>query len=133
MKQATLAVFFLMLAGCGQAPKPEQAQAPPPAAAASTAAPYLLSLNPVGTTESVAFNKQPDGSSAFAVNGKGFVKYAVISANGEQLDTAFGNSGWLTARMPPSLYEKAGVVTIKVINPNGKESNTIGFKVAPKK
>src|SRR4051812_18658067 len=72
MKQAMLAVLFLTLAGCGQAPKPEQAQAPPPAAA-NTAAPYLLSLNPIGTTESVAFNKQPDGSSAFAVNGKGFV------------------------------------------------------------
>jgi hypothetical protein len=133
MKQASLAVLFLTLAGCGQAPKTEQTAASVPAPAASTAAPYLLSLNPVGTTENVAFNKQPDGSSAFAANGKGFERYAVIFANGERLDTSYGNSGWLTARIPPSMYQKAGVVTIKVVNPNGKESNTVAFKVnAPK-
>ena len=57
----------------------------------------------------------------------------MITANGKKLPTAFGNSGWLTAEMPSALYEKPGVVTIKVVNSNGKESNPFDFKVTAAK
>ena len=97
------------------------------------AAPYLLVVTPRGTVEKTSFNKQPDGGSAFAANGKGFDPHAVITANGRKLPTAFGNSGWLTSEMPSELYEKAGVVTIKVLDSNGKESNSFDFKVTAAK
>src|SRR5437899_1809312 len=122
MKSIFLAAVMLMSIGC----RHQAAEDPSgPPAAASTAAPYVLSVAPPGTIEGTKFNPQPDGSSAFAVNGKNFDRYAVITANGETLETAYGNSGWLTARMPSSLFEKAGPVVIKVVNQNGKESNSV--------
>jgi hypothetical protein len=130
MKQNLLIPIFLLLAGCGEPQEPRQAAAPPPA---SKPAPYLLVVTPRGTTERAAFNRQPDGGSAFSVTGKGFDPYAVITANGQKLTTIFGTSGWLTSEMPGPLYEKAGVVTIKVVNSNGKESNSFGFNVTAAK
>ena len=127
MKRILIAPVFLLCGGCGEPQKsgPEAAAVAP----ASMAAPYLLVVTPRGTVEKVGFNTQPDGGSAFAVNGKGFDPHAVITANGRKLPTAFGNSGWLTSEMPGELYEKPGVVTIKVVDSNGKESNPFDFKV----
>jgi hypothetical protein len=125
-----LGTLFLLSAGCGEPQQPEQAAAPPPA---SKPAPYLLIVTPRGTTEKTAFNTQPDGVSAFSVTGKGFDPHAVITANGQKLTTIFGDSGWLTSAMPGELYEKAGVVTIKVVNSNGKESNSFDFNVTAAK
>src|SRR5882757_10281056 len=104
MKSIFLAAVMLTLMGCRHQAAEDQSGPPP---AASTAAPYVLSVTPPGTMENTKFNPQPDGSSAFAVNGKGFDRHAVITANGEKLDTSYGNSGWLTARMPPAFFEKA--------------------------
>jgi hypothetical protein len=114
-----------MLAGC--TPKP--ASTPP----VTNYPPYLLVVTPRGTIERTPFNKQPDGKSGFSVTGKGFDPQAVIVANGQKLETVFGNWGWLTSSMPKELYEKAGVVKIKVLNSNGKESNAFDFKVTPAK
>jgi hypothetical protein len=126
-QRALLAAVFLLWTGCGEPEKSGQAVAPPQAA--PKAAPYLLVLEPRGTTEKTSFGTQPDGSSALAVRGKGFDSHAVITANGQRLETVFGNSGWLTTTMPCLLYEKSGVVSIKVVNPDGRESNPVDFKV----
>jgi hypothetical protein len=126
-----LAPVFLLLAGCGGSQQSEQAAGPP--LAMRNAAPYLLYVTPREAIEKTPFNVQPDGGSAFSATGKGFDPHATITANGEKLKTTFGNSGWLTAEMPAGLVEKIGVVTIRVVNPNGKESNSVDFRVTPKK
>ncbi len=130
MKRILLVPVVFWMIGCSEPPKPEQAV---PAAAVSDAAPSLVSIGPSGTVVAAKFNAQADGSSAFSVNGKGFVRGAVVTANGQKLVTVFGNEGWLTAIMPADLYEKPGVMAIKVVNPNGKESNSSGFTVTAKK
>jgi hypothetical protein len=131
VKRILVVPLFLLCSGCGEPQKSAPAATSP--APASMAAPYLLVVTPRGTVEKTSFNKQPDGGSAFAANGKGFDPLAVITANGRKLPTAFGNSGWLTSEMPTDLYEKAGVVTIKVVDSNGKESNPFDFKVTAAK
>ena len=130
MKRILLAPLLFWMAGCGEPAKPGQAA---PAAAVSDVAPYLLSVGPSGTVEAAKFNVQADGSSAFSVTGKGFVRGAAIAANGQKLATVFGNAGWLTATMPAVFYEKPGIVAIKVISPSGKESNSADFTVTAKK
>ena len=130
MRRTLLAVVFLSCASCGEPEKPAQPVAPAPGA--FKAAPYLLTLAPLGTVERTPFNAQPDGASALAVRGKGFDAHAVITANGRRLETVFGNSVWLTTKMPNGLYERAGMVSIKVVNPDGKESNPVYFKVTAK-
>ena len=132
MKRILLTPVLFWIVGCAEPPKPEQA-APAAAATVSDAAPYLLAVVPPETVEGAKFNAQADGSSAFSVTGKGFDRASVITANGQQMATVFGNAGWLTATMPVGLYEKPGTVAIKVVNPNGKESNSFDFKVTAKK
>ena len=131
MTRTLLGPLLMLWAGCGKPQRSGQAATAP--SPVSMRAPYLLVVTPRETVEKTAFNIQPDGGSAFAVNGKGFDPHAVITVNGEKLRTAFGNSGWLTAEMPGALYEKPGVVTIKVVNSNGKESNSFDFKVTAAK
>ena len=128
----TSAALFLVafLVACNEAPKTETAVTPVPAA--SAAPPIILSLTPPGTKEKTSYNLQADGSSAFSVTGKGFAVGSTVTANGQKLQTAFGNPTWLTAKMPAELYAKAGAVAIKVINADGKESNSSDFKVDPK-
>ena len=129
MKRILLVSALLWMVGCAE-PKPDQAA---PASAVSDVAPYLLAVAPAGTVEATKFNVQPDGSSAFSVTGKGFVPGSAIVANGQKIATIFGNVGWLTATMPPAIFEKPGTVAIKVVNPNGKESNVAQFTVTAKK
>lgn len=129
MNRGSLAVALLLLTGCGEGPMPEQSAAPAPI---TRKPPYLLTVLPMATVEKTPFSVQPDGSSALAVRGKGFDRNAVIMANRQQLKTSFGNSGWLTSKMPAELYEKPGVLSIKVVNPDGKESKPIEFKVVAK-
>jgi len=131
MTRSLLWPLILLCGGCSEPHK--SAPAAITAAPATMRAPYLLVVTPRGTVEKTPFNKQPDGGSAFAANGKGFDPLAVITANGRKLPTAFGNSGWLTSEMPRELYEKPGVVTIKVVDSNGKESNSFDFKVTAAK
>ena len=130
MKRILLAPVLLWMVGCGEPPKTEKAA---PAAAVNDVAPYLLTVGPTGTVAATKFNVQADGSSAFSVTGRGFEPGSVITANGQKMATVFGNTGWLTATMPDGLYEKPGVVTIKVVNLNGKESNSSSFTVTAKK
>ncbi len=131
MKRLLFAPAFLLLAGCSEPSKPEQTATPAPVV--NTVEPVVASVSPAGTTEKTVFNPQPDGIAAFSVNGKSFEPGAFISANGQKLDTAFGNPGWVTAKMSAEFYAKPGKVAITVTNPNGKISNSVDFKVAPKK
>ncbi|MEZ5403068.1 MAG: hypothetical protein R2729_25540 [Bryobacteraceae bacterium] len=104
-------------------------QTPPPAVAAPP--PTLSSVDPPGTRAGLAFNKQPDGSSALAATGSGFAPGAAITANGQRLETVFGNEGWLTANVPASIYATAGRVPIVVVNPDGAASAPVDFIVRP--
>lgn len=130
MKRILLISAMFWMVGCSEPTKPEAAA---PAAAVPDVAPSLLTVTPSATEASTKFNVQSDGTSAFSVNGKGFVRGATIVANGEKLTAIFGNDGWMTSTMPPDLYAKPGVVTVKVVNPSGKESNAVEFTVMPKK
>jgi len=130
MKRILLICAMFWMVGCSEPTKQEQAA---PVAAVSVVAPSLLTVTPAATEAATKFNVQTDGTSAFSVNGKGFESGAVIVANGQKLPAVFGNPGWMTSTMPSELYQKPGVVAIKVVNPNGKESNTVEFTVIPKK
>ena len=131
MKRNLVVPLLLLCASCGE---PQKSGSAATAAAPMTKAfPYLLVVTPRGTVEKTPFNIQADGGSAFSANGKGFDPHAVITANGRKLPTSFGNSGWLTSEMPSELYEKPGVVTIKVLDSNGQESNSFDFKVTAAK
>jgi len=97
------------------------------------AAPYLLVVMPRETIAKTQFHVPRHGGPGFAARGQGFDPHPVITANGRKLPTAFGDSGWLTSEMPSDLYEKPGLVTIKVMDSNGKESNSFDFKVTAAK
>jgi hypothetical protein len=128
MRFLLLTVVLGGLCGCSDPTTPDSNPLPQPAA---TASPHIDSITPAGTAAGVVFNRQPDGSAAFSVNGSGFAAGAVITANGEKLTTAFGNAGWVTAVMPRNFYAQAGRVAIQVTNPDGATSNTLDFEVKP--
>ena len=123
-------IMILFGTGCGEPQNPQPAVVRP--RPARKPAPYLLYVVPAGTKEGVPFNLQPGGDSALAVIGKGFDRLAVITAGGRKLDTSYGNSGWLTTGLPNELYQKPGTVEIRVLNPDGRASNPVEFKVTAK-
>jgi hypothetical protein len=98
----------------------------------NSSGPALTLAQPQETTVKTGFVVQPNGLSAMSLTGKNFEPGAIIFANGRRLETTFGNSGWMTALFPADLYATAGVVEVKVVNPDGKASNTINFLVRPK-
>lgn len=117
-----------LLSGCGSS---QQQAAPPSAPAAPTGPPAIAKLVPDGTIEKRAFQVQADGKSAISVEGANFTHGSAVVANGIKLNTAFGNAGWVSAEVPPEIFAKAGGVAIKVVNPDGRESNSVEFRVAP--
>ena len=129
MNRAFLIPVFILLAGCGGTERTAPAADP----AVNKPAPVVTALSPPGTVENVPFNVQSNNESAFSINGNGFDHKAAVIANGARLKSAFGNPGWVTAEMPRALFAKPGVVTIKVVNSDGKESNSVDFKIAAAK
>lgn len=129
MKRFVLVPLLFWMVGCSEPPKPQ----PVVSQAVDNVTPSLTVVAPATTTAATKFNVQSDGTSAFGVNGGGFERGSAIVVNGQRLPSIFGNSEWLTATMPAGLYDKPGVLTVKVINPNGKESNSMEFTVTPKK
>lgn len=120
----------LFLIGCGESPRPlPTASTQSPAFHFTGEAPELTSIDPASTKEKVKFNVQPNGMAALSVVGKHFEPQSVIVADGTKLLTAFGNTEWVSAEVPPSLYEKQHVISIKMVNRDGKKSNVGEFKV----
>lgn len=130
MRRSTLAAILCaaLLTGCGTS---QQQAASPSASSAPAGPPAIAKLVPDGTTERRPFQVQSDGKSAISVEGANFTHGSAVVANGIKLNTAFGNAGWVSAEVPPEIFAKAGGVAIKVVNPDGKESNSVEFRVAP--
>lgn len=122
-------LLFAFLAACG--PSPQTGAQPAPGSPALK--PVISSLTPAGTVEKTPFQVQPDGTSAISVTGQNFEAGTVVFANGQKLDSVFGNPTWVTATMPPQLFAKAGIVAIKVIASDGKESDPVNFEVSARR
>jgi hypothetical protein len=86
---------------------------------------------PPRTRAGVGFQIQPNGSSAVSVRGKGFRRGAVVVLGGRRLETTYGNAGWITATVPRDLYSAPGVLELRVVNADGKPSNTASFEIRP--
>lgn len=126
----SIAAFTLFLAGCGESPRPGPTAAQTaPALNFTGEAPELVGMDPAGAKENIRFNVQKNGMAAFSVIGKHFEPRSVIVADGTKLLTAFGNPEWVSAEVPASLYQKAHVISVKVVNRDGKESNPGEFKI----
>lgn len=70
----------------------------------------------------MAFNPQPNGNSAIAVVGAGFVRGDQVHWGDRPLKTVFGNENNLTAEVPKDLLDRVGEVTISVRNPADQQS-----------
>jgi hypothetical protein len=87
-----------------------------------TPPPILTSLSP---SSAVA------GSQAFTltVNGGNFVNGAVVTWNGSDRNTAFGNSGQLTALISAADVANVGSASVQVRNPDTQTSNALLFSI----
>lgn len=93
-------------------------------------APQISNAYPAGTEPGKAFNVQPDGHSAFSVSGNGFLPGAALFFNGRKLPTAFGDATGVSGAVPAESFASAGSYPVWVVNPDGKQSNKLIFKVA---
>ena len=84
---------------------------------------------PDSTLAGVRFQVQPDGQSAIAVEGVGFLPAAIVTFNGRDLKTAYGGPGFVSALVPDDVISRIGVVKVRVQNGNGDQSNEINFSV----
>lgn len=89
----------------------------------------VTSTVPSGTSVGVPFTVQPNGQSVINVYGTGFLPGATVLFGGIPLESAVGDSGWMTAYVPADAYAMAGVVTVEVRNPDGTVSNAMRFEV----
>jgi hypothetical protein len=106
---------------------------PTPAAQATQPERWITRLHPSEARVGTAFNRQPDGSSAIAVSGAGFVRGDQVHWGDRPLETVFGNENTLTAEVPKDLIERAGEVTVSVRNPadpQGREVR-VAFRLLP--
>ena len=86
--------------------------------------PTILSLSPVSAAA---------GSPAVAIviTGSNFASNCVVRWNGTAVETAFNDTGHVTASVPGSLLVNAGVVPITVTNPSGLVASPMTFTVIP--
>jgi hypothetical protein len=95
-------------------------------------APRLAWIHPEMVTAGVAFNPQPDGSSAIVLAGEHLYRGSRARWNGKPLETG---GGWdkrsLTATVPQRLTAAPGVYVITVEHADGTVSNGLPFRVLP--
>ena len=89
----------------------------------------VTSIVPSRTSVGVPFTVQPNGQSVINVYGAGFLSGATVLFDGIPLDSAVGNSGWMTAYVPADAYAREGIVTVEVRNPDGTVSDAMRFEV----
>jgi hypothetical protein len=92
-------------------------------------APKLTKLYPGTTTPGKGFNVQPNGQSALGVAGENFLPGATLICDGAKLTTSFGKGTGLSAFVPGALIASAGSHQVWAVNPDGKVSNKVEFKV----
>jgi hypothetical protein len=94
------------------------------------APPRIDRVVPSSVRAGVPFQVQPDGSSALSIEGAGFRPGVFVMLADRPLITAFGNSGWITATVPPELTRRAGRLELRVVDP-GRGSSSAVFEVVP--
>jgi len=111
--------------------------APAPASATPTEGKReraISRLHPAQARIGESINRQPDGSSAIAVVGTGFVRSDKVFWGGQPLKTVFGNGTTLTAEVPRTLLSQPGDVPISVKDPTDPQSTEIRatFRLLPR-
>jgi len=124
--------------GCrgSEAPAPAPVPAAEQSAVAAPPAPSraIVRLHPATAKLGEAFNRQPNGSSAIAVVGAGFVRGDKVYWGGQVLKTVFGGETTLTVEVPPALVSQPGDVAISVKNRDDPQSMEVRatFRVVPR-
>lgn len=93
-------------------------------------APAIAALYPGKTAPGKGFNVQPAGNSAIGIGGHNFLPGVVLVFDGTKLPTVFGTGIWLRATVPATFFASAGSHQVWAVNPDGKASNKVVFKVA---
>jgi hypothetical protein len=98
---------------------------------ASPTAPLVDRVVPGSARRGVAFQVQPDGSSALSIEGGNFGPNAVVELAGHRLVTTYGSPQWLTATVPAPLTARAGRLELRVVDPEWGASAPVIFEVLP--
>jgi hypothetical protein len=122
MRLSFLPVLMLFAAGCSEPVKQQ-----PDTILGKR--PTLVSIFPSSTVAGQNFNTQPDGRSAIGVKFKDTTSAAVIVFGSKPLATTHG-ADFLSATVPPELYETAGNVPVYIQDTRG-DSNKVDFVVKP--
>ena len=88
----------------------------------TVSSPAILSLSP---------SQVAAGSAAFSLGvlGSNFVPGAIVTFGATALNTAWQNSGTLTAYVPATLVAQVGTIPVTVMNPGAGTSSTVNFTV----
>jgi hypothetical protein len=92
--------------------------------------PVIAGLYPSGTAPGKSFNPQPGGESALGIGGDKFLPGVALFFDGTKLKTTFGNSTSISGIVPAALFAGAGSHQVWAVNPDGKRSRPLVFKVA---
>ncbi|MBX9603814.1 MAG: glycosyltransferase [Bryobacteraceae bacterium] len=92
--------------------------------------PVLRALSPAAVKRGQPFQRQPGGGNAIAVECEHGAPGVAVEFDGRILETAFGNTRFLTAVLPPEWTEEAGTYAVRLLSDAGY-SNTIEFVVHP--
>ncbi len=89
----------------------------------ATSVPTVASIDPIQAAAG-------EEGLALTINGAGFVDGSLVKLNAEPLETTFDSPTKLTASVAPNLIATAGVLKLKVVNPDNTESSEVDFTVA---
>lgn len=95
----------------------------------SAARVQIRKIYPESAAAGVKFQIQPNGQSAITVQGGNFQAGAVVTFNGQDLKTTYGNPGVISALVPDEATSRVGIVKVSVRNANGEASNEVEFNV----
>lgn len=91
----------------------------------------LQAIQPATVQAGDRFSVQPDGSCAISIECQDAAPGIRVMFDNLPLPTVFGSANWLTATLPASHLDQAGVHKIKLRTPCG-ESNELEFVVRPR-
>ncbi|MES1257039.1 MAG: hypothetical protein ABUS51_01360 [Acidobacteriota bacterium] len=92
-------------------------------------APQLTELYPGSSAPGKGFNVQPGGESALGVAGAAFLPGVQLFFDGKPMTTVFGKGTGLSAIIPATSLARAGAHQVWAVNPDGKTSNKMEFRV----
>lgn len=84
--------------------------------------PIIREVSPKSATQGA-------GATTLAIKGKGFLPGAVVTWNGQPLETEFVGSGWVTAQVPAELVASAGEASLAITNPGGTQGAPAAFLI----